>query len=325
MTTLTWIGGGNNHASNYLDWSPNQVPQPNDILEVGASGNSGIFTMNVSGNDLAGDDLEIFAGAEFTANLSQKAEMTASDLFSGPTIFNLSQQSTLSLSISRVESNTINLSQNSTLKLGIDRTSSTVDIFGKDAATISGDGQASAIINLAGGARWSGTFNGAGVTVNGGAGSTFNNDGESSAGGAAGAIINADVVGKGSFSTTSDLGLPTSLEFVQSVGSNQSIQDSGFLQIDQPNEFKASVTLTPAPSGSFPPPEIDLVGLANASSYSYKNDMLSIFSGKSIIDTLRLSDQTKFGFDVVQASGSVNIVTLTSSGQLLSGALPMHV
>jgi hypothetical protein len=49
MTTRTWIGGGNNQASNAKDWSPNGAPQSSETLLVSNG------TINVNGNDLAGD------------------------------------------------------------------------------------------------------------------------------------------------------------------------------------------------------------------------------------------------------------------------------
>lgn len=56
MTTRTWIGGGNNQATNPSDWSPSGAPQPGDTLSI-ASG-----TMNIFGNALAGDNLTVVSG-----------------------------------------------------------------------------------------------------------------------------------------------------------------------------------------------------------------------------------------------------------------------
>ena len=54
-TSLRWIGGGNDRASNPNDWLPSQVPASGDILSVVPDATyPGPFTMNVRGNDLAG-------------------------------------------------------------------------------------------------------------------------------------------------------------------------------------------------------------------------------------------------------------------------------
>ena len=55
--------------------------------------------------------------------------------------------------------------------------------------------------------------------------------------------------------------------------------------------------------------QIDLMGLPTADSYTYQNDMLSIFSGSSVIDTLHLHDSTPYGFvaEPPTAGASVNI------------------
>ena len=53
MATLTWVGGGNNNANNSQDWSPAQVPAPGDTLTMPDG------TMNISGNDLQGNTLQV--------------------------------------------------------------------------------------------------------------------------------------------------------------------------------------------------------------------------------------------------------------------------
>ena len=49
----TWIGGGDDNASNPNDWSPTGVPDPGDTLTMTTG------TMNIHGNALAGDTLTI--------------------------------------------------------------------------------------------------------------------------------------------------------------------------------------------------------------------------------------------------------------------------
>ncbi len=116
------------------------------------------------------------------------------------------------------------------------------------------------------------------------------------------------------------------LTFGTSVASTQTVDISGFVgvadqgkvTVEDPARFQALVNLH-AGAG-----EIDLIGLAQADSYTYQRDMLTIYSGNKIIDTLRLTDQTQYGFDVVKTSGSVDVVALTGAGETLPGALPHH-
>lgn len=93
------------------------------------------------------------------------------------------------------------------------------------------------------------------------------------------------------------------LEIGDSVDRGIMLNAARRLRIDHPNQFLGSVQFS---SG-----EIDLESLAKADSYTYQNDMLSIFSGKSVIDTLRLADLTPHGFVVEKTSGSVNILAIT--------------
>ena len=71
--------------------------------------------------------------------------------------------------------------------------------------------------------------------------------------------------------------------------------------------------------------QIDLNGLLQAADgYSFKNDMLKIFSGKSVIDTLRLHDSTQYSFAVEKTASSFNIVAITDPSNRPVG-LPIHV
>jgi hypothetical protein len=69
----TWLGGGNDRASNPNDWSPKGSPQPGDALSMPNGG-----TMNIHGNDLHGDTLLIGGASsspsqDFTLNVSGTA------------------------------------------------------------------------------------------------------------------------------------------------------------------------------------------------------------------------------------------------------------
>jgi hypothetical protein len=74
--------------------------------------------------------------------------------------------------------------------------------------------------------------------------------------------------------------------------------------------------------------EIILEGL-RATSYSYKNDILSIFDGRSVIDTLKLAVQTINGsapvaFGVSQVGSSVVVHADGSSYHDGGTLLPVH-
>jgi hypothetical protein len=326
LAALTWIGGGSNQARNPNDWidengSPS-VPTPGGSLLVTGVGP---FTMNIRGDDLAGNGF-LDRSTGLTANLSHQANVSADTFFENHSTFNVTQRSVLHVGESRGNV-TVNLSQHSTLNLSVDEGESTINISGHDTATI-GVFRGGATVNVNKGGHWNGSFDGQDfghIVVNGSAGAVFNNDAVSGVGIGGSATIAIDVIGTGSFdiaATPSGVPLgPSRMEFAKSVGPHQSVSDGGLLQIDQPNLFAATVTLNSAPVAS----EIDLEGLANADSYSYSGDILKIYSGCTVIDTLRLTDQTLYGFDVVKTSGSVNVVALASSGETLSGALPVHV
>ena len=78
--TLTWVGGGDNLASNPADWSPALKPQPGDSLVMGSG------TMNLSGKALAGDTLSVKQGATVTINTTGNATLKLSTVSPGETI-----------------------------------------------------------------------------------------------------------------------------------------------------------------------------------------------------------------------------------------------
>src|SRR5262249_51389600 len=131
--------------------------------------------------------------------------------------------------------------------------------------------------------------------------------------------------GTGGFSVSGDSLRPVDgrLEFASSVGPDQSVSvrgigggqvhtGGGFLQIDRPDQFLGSVSISYTPELSQGTPMVDLVGLAQADSYTYQKDLglLSIFSGNSIIDTLHLTDNTPNSFVVQETAGSVFITAI---------------
>jgi hypothetical protein len=73
--------------------------------------------------------------------------------------------------------------------------------------------------------------------------------------------------------------------------------------------------------------EIDFIGLANADSYSYANDLLSIYAGNTIIDTLRLHQlgTPSLPFAVEKTETGVSLYTIGSQTTPPPGTiLPSH-
>lgn len=254
MTSRTWIGGGNNNASGANHWSPDGMPQPGDTLEMLTG------TMNIRGNDLAGDALLINKPYGETA----------------PTTLNLSHHANVSVEIpqNQTEQVTINVKGSDTLNLQNDHPSS-----------------GGFFVNLADHASLTGNVRMTFVSAifNGGEGSRYLNNGNSILQGSS-ATFNMSVKGNGSFSVQSAQSFGGQLEFGGSVSYGQAVDVRGdaerlrisHVQIDQPHAFKGSIGL--GING-----QIDLIGLANADSFQLKNDVLSIYSGCEVIDRLRLT------------------------------------
>jgi len=283
MATLTWIGGGNNKASNPNDWSPTGAPEPSDTLQISGPGT---YTMNVRGNDLMGDTLGI-SYADATLNLSRNAAVTARVGDGADVKFNLLGVSHLDLSAS-----------------------------GSNVA----NGGSSDTVNLARNSVWIGSFNmgyAGHLSTSAGAHSLFINDGDSGVARGS-AVLAMPVVGTGSISDYA-----SRLEFASSVGAHLSVGVSGeypgaVIAIDHPYEYHASTSM--GAEG-----EIDLVGLAHADSYTFKNDMLAIYSGNCVIYSMRLQAYSGFGaFEVAQTPSGVNIFSTADPNNPPAGALPIH-
>lgn len=118
------------------------------------------------------------------------------------------------------------------------------------------------------------------------------------------------------------------LEFAHSVPSTITVTDSGnkgfglehgVVQIDDPSAYHAATKLGFG--------EIILEGL-KATGYSYHNDMLTLFNGKSVIDRMNLSVQSVGGsapvnFRVSQIGGVV-VIHADSGPEQVGGTLLAH-
>jgi hypothetical protein len=125
------------------------------------------------------------------------------------------------------------------------------------------------------------------VTVNAADGTAlFANTGDSAIANGV-AVINADVVGTGSFTA-----LPFSgIMFMDSVGAEQTVNSGGFdrITIARPDLFRGLVAFAGGPTNT-----IDLLGVA-ADSYSYRGDMLTLYQGGQVVASLRLhADPSRF-------------------------------
>ena len=283
MVNRTWIGGGNNKADNPNDWSPTGV-QAGDNLWMPQG------VINISGDDLSSDALALLGND--TVNISRGSSVVATiPAGGGPATINISGTDNLSLQVGSPGGNA--------------------------AAPVDGT------VNLAANSQWIGSFNvvagvnvtnGASLLVNSGNKASIVDNGISFVQNAnSHAVINTDVSGT-AIVRLSGGGV---LELGGSVGAGQTflLSQPSFLQIDDPKQFAGNVNLIGG--------EIDLEGLAKADSFTYQNDMLSIFSGKSVIDTLNLADSTPNGFVVEKAAGSVNIVAVADPTNPPIG-LPLH-
>lgn len=291
MTTLIWIGGGNNNANNPLDWSPNAVPQPGDTLYITGSLDAvpPNGTINVAGNDLAGDTLiagSVPTHSIVTINLSHDATLNLATLEQGVIVI--------------PQSTTINLTGGATI------TGDTLAAYTTQTINI-GHGNLT-LDNLTTAGPAPNPVYGDSVTVNS-AGGALRLIGSAGEGSGATIAVNASTIGMGTFD---DAG---SLTFTNSVAHGITVDiDAGTLSLNEPTRFLANADLTAG--------VIDLNNLAKADSYTYKNDMLSIYSGGRIIDHLRLTTTSAFTVEKTSAGG-VSIYTADTQPPV-GTALPLH-
>lgn len=124
------------------------------------------------------------------------------------------------------------------------------------------------------------------------------------------AVINANVVGVGSFNVYSAHSV-AKLEFMHGVAATQSVAVSGYesygqeygtVQVDDPHNFHAAISLGFG--------DIIMQGL-KADSYTLKSGLLSLYSGKSVVDAVALTMQTTnftpVGFGVSQTATGISI------------------
>jgi len=299
MVTRTWIGGGNNDVNNPADWSPTGVPVIGDTIIMTHG------TMNIKGSALPDLNQDVFGAlnveGNVTLNLSDNANVTPINIQSGTA--------------------TIHVRGEASFPLQTDQTG------------------ASAIVDLAANSHWVGDFSAfaGSIVINGHNRAQFINNATSSGatvvepGTPARVTINADI---GDGSAPIDAFAGATVEIGGSAASGQvfqanayssafgsSLDTPGIIKMDHPDQFFGQVQLGIG--------EIDLVGLTKANSYSYQNDMLSIYSCGRIIDNLSLQQVPSLpgsgigSFAVEKTAEGVSIYTVGNihpTGTLL----PMH-
>ena len=201
----------------------------------------------------------------------------------------------------------------------------TINLVGRNTFNLNHVANGSAYVDLAKNAEWVGGFSTSGgihspysnqVVIDGKPHATFINT-YSHVSGALN-VIDVDVAGTGSFDFWYG-----HLELGKSVGGGQTmvLHSSDAVQVDQPRTFAGMVQMLGGND------RVSLLGLNNADSYAYQNDMLTIFSHNKAIDALRLDFPNATPFMVEKdATGCVAVVS--GADQPVDpgcALLPLHV
>ena len=278
MATKTWWGGGNNDAGNPWDWSPYGTPKPGDMVVMTHG------TMNVEGFQLAYNAVQLGAetqGRSVTFDLSNNALLTvqvpaSNQLSAGASAnFLVSGYDVLHLLSGTVPAADFNVYLNRGAVLDFAAS------LGRGSLAISGASNTELVNNA------SDTMNGVY------------------------AVINEDVVGVGSFNLGFAYQETGFLEFTKSVASGETVQLGGTLpsrlKLDHPNEFHGTVDFT---SGT-----AELDNLGQATFWSLSNDVLKIWSGTSVIDTLKVGfTGAPYNANLSVAKGSNGAVYVSNLG-----------
>jgi hypothetical protein len=275
-TTLTWIGGGNNHFYNANDWSPAGMPRPGDTLDVNATTTGPtINTFLALGDTLT--DVYTVSGDIVNYNITDSSLTLVTD---DPTIVPYSPG--------------LNVTAN-----GIDQLA--IPDFGGD-ATINLEGKS--VLFLTGDMQF------ARLGETGGAGSTLINDGGMEL--LFGGSIQSNLSGYGSIDVNGFADEGGSLTLGGSVGSGQTISLTrgapfiSVLTVDHPQEFAGTVVLGESS-------QVTLDDLT-ATSYNYGANVVTLYSGNKAVDSIKLDNPTNGPLYVTSSSGSVTIANWAPGG-----------
>jgi hypothetical protein len=273
----TWVGGGNNEANNPNDWSPTGAPQTGDTLSDPVNGS----TINVTGNALRGDAFSIPVLTQgVTFDLTHYGQLNLNSSIGSGTVANVS-------GVAKIDVTTTFAPVPETLRVNLAGYSLLFGTFDLGTSTYA---------TVVGGEYWdSGT-----TALKGG-----------------NLVLDTSVVGSGTFDLTTGTSrygpIPSTLEFGGYVSRGQTVNVTGAslpvnrlssVQIDQPTQFHGTVDLH-----DFSFAQLD--GLAQADSWTYTNDLLSIDNSHGrVIDTLHI---------VSAASGSPHglSVSMNSAGDVI--------
>ena len=298
VQTLTWIGGGDDSVYDADDWGPNSVPAAGDTLYMTDG------TANMAGGNLAGDSLTV----------GYDASGTNPETSVNPTI-NLSGGADLALYVAAPhdvsDTTTVNVADNDTLTLG----GGVVNLPG-----FFPQGEGALNIDIA---------NGATLTDKGGTAYTLvtiNGPGDydptTASFGEGSLKIQSDMIGTGNVF----MGLLQG-EIGGSVaaGVTVTLQVADTLTIDNPSTFAGTI-VTPNNSqgpndAGLPSVQVNLQGLV-ADSYDLTNDMLTLYKGSTVIDTLKFNDASNSTFVGQGASGVVIGINETVPSGVTT--LPLH-
>ena len=294
---LTWTGAVSTNGLFVNNWSPAAVPGPGDSLSM-TSG-----TINLANTNLSGDTLTI-----------------ADSSNTGQTVV-------------------LNLQGGVDLKLAGGANLSdilTINVEGSDSLNNNNTSYIEEAVNLAANADLvvTGTMNfGYTLEVNG-PGADLVNNGLMMLHSAS---IDANLTGQGTLDVLQYHDGEGSTALGGLVGSGQTIdingQDLGAnLTISQPQEFSGLINLlAPSITGSpYPATGGDSVTIQGllATSFSYANDVLTLFNGNSAIDAVRLNNQSGQALTVAQLSQSPGYgpsVLVSFGGPQIGQLLPVHV
>ena len=292
MTDRTWIGGSNNNSVYAaVNWSAAGVPAPGDQLFLLQG------TANMKGGDLSGDAIAMGA-------TNRLPPMTPAPASLSP-VLNLSDGATVKVAVG---GDFFTPTDNRSI----------INVAGPDNVDINSDtsthaaGHSDFTVNITRGTMTGSVnlFNGHG-TIDG-PGSFKNVNSSLSMGSMA---VKSDMIGTGRTSLTF---MHLELDDRVSVGQTFTVNPASSLTIDHPGQFHGVVVGTTPGSG--PLSEIDLAGI-KADSYSMTNDLLTLYAGDKVVDSLVLHAMPAQMF-VGQGSSGVAI-ELNGQSTGVSG-LPLH-
>jgi len=239
-------------ATNPSNWSPEGAPQAGDTLDMPSG------QMQINGNDLRGDTLNLGDGSNPTNQLLQ-----------------LNNQAVVHLNVEPWANTTVNVFDNSVAYVDLVANSAAINFnLGTNASlqTTSVDLENSTS-SVVGGMAFLNT------------GDVWVHDST--------LLVNSDLEGTGTVHVTSDHSQST-VELFKSVSTGQTFNldgnpsslDPAKLKVDNPAAFDGTVNLDYA--------KTVLVGL-QADSYSFKDDLLSVYFKGTVVDTLKLHSPSSFG------------------------------